>query len=233
MPTTASWYSAFLAELLSFPVGRHDDQVDALGLIGQMLATLVPGQRPAKKTEKDGQENIWQFMRQNWLSNRIFKSFDDIVDHCCYAWNTLIDQPWKIMSEALDRANASAIPSLHDTPPAPSKHLTRCLRNRVQARLCDLVIVLEIEHRSLYDDAESAFRRATMMQGAPVVGINLFSKLLGVAISWHTILECAPLRQKVGEEFFAFLVVVRQASAKSLKSLDHQKNQLRESQSQT
>src|SRR5262245_57072665 len=29
-----------------------------------------------------------------------FKSFDDIVDHCCYAWNTLIDQPWKIMSIA-------------------------------------------------------------------------------------------------------------------------------------
>ena len=28
------------------------------------------------------------------------KSFDDIVDHCCYAWNTLIDQPWKIMSIA-------------------------------------------------------------------------------------------------------------------------------------
>src|SRR5262249_29936921 len=24
-------------------------------------------------------------------------------------------------------------PSLHDPPPAPSKHLTRCLRNRVQA----------------------------------------------------------------------------------------------------
>ena len=37
---------------------------------------------------------------QNWLSNRIFKSFDEIVDHCCYAWNTLIDQPWKIMSIA-------------------------------------------------------------------------------------------------------------------------------------
>jgi hypothetical protein len=32
--------------------------------------------------------------------NRVFKSFDDIVDHCCYAWNTLIDQPWKIMSVA-------------------------------------------------------------------------------------------------------------------------------------
>ena len=34
------------------------------------------------------------------VSNRVFKSFDDIVDHCCYAWNTLINQPWKIMSVA-------------------------------------------------------------------------------------------------------------------------------------
>jgi hypothetical protein len=44
--------------------------------------------------------NSWQFMRQNWLSNRIFKSFDEIVVHRRYAWNTLIDQPWKIMSIA-------------------------------------------------------------------------------------------------------------------------------------
>ena len=55
---------------------------------------------PSRSPELNSQENIWQFMRQNWLSNRIFKSFDDIVDHCCYAWNTLIDQPWKIMSIA-------------------------------------------------------------------------------------------------------------------------------------
>ena len=55
---------------------------------------------PPRSPELNSQENIWQFMRQNWLSNRIFKSFDDIVDHCCFAWNTLIDQPWKIMSIA-------------------------------------------------------------------------------------------------------------------------------------
>ena len=60
--------------------------------------SLVP--LPPRAPELNSQENIWQFMRQNWLSNRIFKSFDDIVDHCCYAWNTLIDQPWKIMSIA-------------------------------------------------------------------------------------------------------------------------------------
>ena len=43
---------------------------------------------------------VWQFMRTNWLSNRVFKSYDDIVDHCCYAWNTLTDQLWKIISIA-------------------------------------------------------------------------------------------------------------------------------------
>jgi hypothetical protein len=28
-----------------------------------------------------------QFMRDNWLSNRVFKSYDDILDHCCFAWH--------------------------------------------------------------------------------------------------------------------------------------------------
>jgi hypothetical protein len=35
------------------------------------------------------------------LSNGIFKSYDQIVDHCCDAWNKLIDQPRKIMSIGL------------------------------------------------------------------------------------------------------------------------------------
>lgn len=53
---------------------------------------------PAKSPELNPQENVWQFMRDNWLSNRIFTSYADIVDHCCYAWNKLVDEPWRIMS---------------------------------------------------------------------------------------------------------------------------------------
>ena len=55
---------------------------------------------PPRSPELNAQENIRQFMRQNWLSNRIFTSFDNIVDLCCDAWNRLTDQPWKIMSVA-------------------------------------------------------------------------------------------------------------------------------------
>ena len=56
---------------------------------------------PPRAPELNPVENIWQFMRDNWLSNRIFKSFDKIVAICCEAWNSLIDQPWKIMSIGL------------------------------------------------------------------------------------------------------------------------------------
>ena len=37
----------------------------------------------------------------NWLSNRVFSSYDNIVAHCCDAWNKLVDQPWRIMSIGL------------------------------------------------------------------------------------------------------------------------------------
>ena len=56
---------------------------------------------PAKAPELNPVENVWQFMRDNWLSNRVFKSAEDIVDHCCDAWNKLVNQPWRIMSIGL------------------------------------------------------------------------------------------------------------------------------------
>jgi transposase len=58
--------------------------------------TIVP--LPAKCPELNAQENVWQFMRDNWLSNRVFQDSDDLVNHCCDAWNQLEDQPWRIMS---------------------------------------------------------------------------------------------------------------------------------------
>jgi transposase len=53
--------------------------------------TIIP--LPPKCPELNPVENVWQFLRDNWLSNHVFKSYDDLVDHCCAAWNRLIDQP--------------------------------------------------------------------------------------------------------------------------------------------
>jgi transposase len=56
---------------------------------------------PPKCPELNPVENVWQFLRDNWLSNRVFTSYEDLLDHCCDAWNRLVDQPWKIMSIGL------------------------------------------------------------------------------------------------------------------------------------
>jgi hypothetical protein len=61
--------------------------------------TIMP--LPAKCPELNPQENVRQFLRDNRHSNRVFKSYDDIVDHCCDAWNSLVEQPWRSMSIGL------------------------------------------------------------------------------------------------------------------------------------
>ena len=61
--------------------------------------TLMP--LPAKPPELNPMENVWQFLRDNWLSKRVFLSYPDILDHCCAAWNRIVDQPWRIMSLGL------------------------------------------------------------------------------------------------------------------------------------
>lgn len=48
VPINAPWYPDLRSELLSFPAGKHDDQVDALGLVGQLLDKMVDGSHPPK-----------------------------------------------------------------------------------------------------------------------------------------------------------------------------------------
>lgn len=46
VPSDAPWLSDFISELMSFPVGVHDDQVDALGLVGQLMDRMEMGSVP-------------------------------------------------------------------------------------------------------------------------------------------------------------------------------------------
>jgi predicted phage terminase large subunit-like protein len=61
IPAGADWRADLEAELMSFPAGKHDDQVDALGLVGQLLDTMTRGQpAPGAKAPLDR----WQRRRE-------------------------------------------------------------------------------------------------------------------------------------------------------------------------
>lgn len=53
---------------------------------------------PPYSPELNPVENIWQFLRQNFLGNRVYDSYDAIVDACCVAWNALVALPERIQS---------------------------------------------------------------------------------------------------------------------------------------
>ena len=51
---------------------------------------------PPYSPELNPVENVWAFLRGNKLSNRIFNSYEAIVEACCEAWNWLAQQPDRI-----------------------------------------------------------------------------------------------------------------------------------------
>jgi hypothetical protein len=53
---------------------------------------------PPKSPELNPVENIWQYLRQTWLANRVFDTYDAILQAGCQAWNNLIALPDVITS---------------------------------------------------------------------------------------------------------------------------------------
>jgi len=60
--------------------------------------TLVP--LPPACPELNAAENIWQYLRQTYLSNRVFPTYEAILDACQDAWRRLLDEVGRITSVA-------------------------------------------------------------------------------------------------------------------------------------
>ncbi len=63
-----------------------------------MPSNITPIFLPSRAPELNPVENIWQYLRGNWLSNLVFETYDDIIDAACDAWRKLIAQPETITS---------------------------------------------------------------------------------------------------------------------------------------
>jgi transposase len=53
---------------------------------------------PPYSPELNPVENVWAYPRRNKLSNRVFETYEAIVDACCDAWLWLTKQPERITS---------------------------------------------------------------------------------------------------------------------------------------
>lgn len=66
-----------------------------------MPGNITPIFLPSYSPELNPVENIWQYLRSNWLSNRVFETYEDIIAAACDAWNKLIALPDTITSIGL------------------------------------------------------------------------------------------------------------------------------------
>ncbi len=55
---------------------------------------------PPYSPELNAQENIWQYLRQNYLAGRVFETYEAILEACCDAWNALTAEAGRIKSIA-------------------------------------------------------------------------------------------------------------------------------------
>jgi len=55
---------------------------------------------PPASPELNPAENIWQYLRQTWLSNRVFESYEAICGACCQVWTKLTAETGRIRTIA-------------------------------------------------------------------------------------------------------------------------------------
>ena len=75
--------------------GRHETG-GCLRVPGNITLLRLPPYSP----ELNPVENIWDYLRDNKLSNSVFDTYGTIVDRCCAAWNWLMEKPDRIRSIA-------------------------------------------------------------------------------------------------------------------------------------
>jgi hypothetical protein len=66
----------------------------------RLPANITPLHLPAASPELNPTENIWQYLRQTHLSNRVFDNYKAVVEACSSAWNKLLAEAGRVASIA-------------------------------------------------------------------------------------------------------------------------------------
>ena len=60
--------------------------------------TITPVFLPPYSPELNAIERVWLYLRERFLSHRLWPSYQEILDACCAAWNRFRAEPGRIRS---------------------------------------------------------------------------------------------------------------------------------------
>jgi len=106
MPWVNSEAMTLHLEKISEQVGKSAHAVlvcDGAGWHQPGRRLRVPGnvtllRMPPYAPELNPMENVWEYLRGNQLSMAVWRSYNAILDACCHAWNSLMQDAERITS---------------------------------------------------------------------------------------------------------------------------------------
>jgi transposase len=73
--------------------GFHAQSKDLVVPVNITLVTL-----PAHSPELNPAEGVWRFLKNGDLMHRLYRTVNEIIDRCCSAWNSLVNEIGRIRS---------------------------------------------------------------------------------------------------------------------------------------
>jgi transposase len=85
------------------PEGRHAVMVMDKAAWHRSKSLAVPANisiiyLPSYSPELNPTEQVWEYMKQMWLSNCFFEDYEALLSACCNAWNNFIGEVGRIKS---------------------------------------------------------------------------------------------------------------------------------------
>ena len=105
LPTVGAPAMQAMLDELAQAVGQSAHAVVLMDRAGWHIArdldippNLTPVFLPPYSPELNAIERVWLYLRERFLSHRLWPSYADILDACCAAWNALLAEAGRIRS---------------------------------------------------------------------------------------------------------------------------------------
>jgi hypothetical protein len=166
-------------------LGRASRHTTSNLAVPNNLTLLFP---PSRAPELNPVENVWQDLRANWLSNRVFETCEAVVEAAREAWRKLLAQPHTITPIGGKRA-------MNITYVHPLKHVEGTLMVYLPAEKLVVEADLFDTHEPPPAEPSDGARILHRMVGTLKYEVDRIVPIHGAPIAWSEFLAKANVRK--------------------------------------